>query len=301
MGISHFGEMDRLGAIARPDYVVFTNIGNMHLENLIDRSGVLRAKTEVVKHMPHNGRLFFNAADDKLCEYAKTSPIPVKFYGMDESLPVHPENIRFIDAAETDFVLNYFGTRIPVSMPAAGLHMVQNAVAAAAAAHELGLTAEQVKAGIESFSPVGHRWRVLFACCLPAANAAANNADANFEASSASAGSETFTVIDDCYNAGPDSVRAALTALVSAAKPGCRKSQCSEICSNWAKTPPHCTKASAHIAPNAGLTRSSPQVTLRQILLSVRKMQECATFSAFRRTRCQLLCCILQSPETRCL
>lgn len=223
MGISHFGEMDRLGAIARPDYVVFTNIGNMHLENLIDRSGVLRAKTEVVKHMPHNGRLFFNAADDKLCEYAKTSPIPVKFYGMDESLPVHPENIRFIDAAETDFVLNYFGTRIPVSMPAAGLHMVQNAVAAAAAAHELGLTAEQVKAGIESFSPVGHRWRVLFACCLPAANAAANNADANFEASSASAGSETFTVIDDCYNAGPDSVRAALTALVSAAKPGCRK------------------------------------------------------------------------------
>ena len=223
MGISHFGEMDRLGAIARPDYVVFTNIGNMHLENLIDRSGVLRAKTEVVKHMPHNGRLFFNAADDKLCEYAKTSPIPVKFYGMDESLPVHPENIRFIDAAETDFVLNYFGTRIPVSMPAAGLHMVQNAVAAAAAAHELGLTAEQVKAGIESFSPVGHRWRVLFACCLPAANAAANNADANFEASSASADSETFTVIDDCYNAGPDSVRAALTALVSAAKPGCRK------------------------------------------------------------------------------
>ena len=64
---------------------------------------------------------------------------------------------------------------------------------------------------------------MLFACCLPAANAAANNADANFEASSASAGSETFTVIDDCYNAGPDSVRAALTALVSAAKPGCRK------------------------------------------------------------------------------
>ena len=106
MGISHFGEMDRLGAIARPDYVVFTNIGNMHLENLIDRSGVLHAKTEVVKHMPHNGRLFFNAADDKLCEYAKTSTIPVKFYGMDESLPVHPENIRFIDAAETDFVLN---------------------------------------------------------------------------------------------------------------------------------------------------------------------------------------------------
>ena len=83
--------------------------------------------------------------------------------------------------------------------------------------------------------------------------------------------------------------------------PAAGKSQCSEICSNWAKTPPHCTKASAHIAPNAGLTRSSPQATLRQILLSVRKMQECETFSAFRRTLCQLLCCILQSPETRCL
>ena len=205
MGISHFGEMDRLGAIARPNYVVFTNIGNMHLENLIDRDGVLRAKTEVVKHMPRNGRLFFNAADDKLREYAKAAPVPVTFFGLSAELPVHPEDIRPVDASRTDFTLNYFGTRIPVSMPAAGLHMVQNAVAAAAVAHELGLTAEQVKAGIESFSPVGHRWRVLFAACPDAAD------------------SDSFIVIDDCYNAGPDSVRAALAALGSAAKPGCRK------------------------------------------------------------------------------
>lgn len=60
MGISHFGEMDRLGAIARPELRCFHQYQAIcTLRILIDRSGVLRAKTEVVKHMPHNGRIVF--------------------------------------------------------------------------------------------------------------------------------------------------------------------------------------------------------------------------------------------------
>ena len=72
-------------------------------------------------------------------------------------------------------------------MPAVGSHMVLNAIAAATAARELGLTAEQAAAGIESYSPVGHRGRVEKLC--------------------------GFTLVDDCYNAGPESMAAALSIL----------------------------------------------------------------------------------------
>src|SRR5699024_3538322 len=66
MGINHFGEMHRLAKIAKPDTCVITNIGYCHLENLIDRDGVLRAKTEIFDHMKTGGTAILNDDDDKL-------------------------------------------------------------------------------------------------------------------------------------------------------------------------------------------------------------------------------------------
>lgn len=190
LGISYFGEMDRLGMIAKPDYSIYTNIGNMHLENLMDRDGVLRAKTELVAHMPKSGRLFFYGEDDKLRGYS--SPIPVTYFGMDDSYDIYPTDIEQIGVERTDFTLNINGqtsASIKVSLSAIGIHMVKNAVAAANIAIELGLTPEEIKAGIESYSPVGHRGRILKL--------------------------GEYTIVDDCYNAGPDSMRAAIIALKS--------------------------------------------------------------------------------------
>ena len=70
MGISDFGEMTRLTKIARPDTCVITNIGTCHLENLGDRDGVLKAKTEIFKSMNPKGHIVLNGDDDKLA-YSK--------------------------------------------------------------------------------------------------------------------------------------------------------------------------------------------------------------------------------------
>ncbi|MBQ5488635.1 MAG: UDP-N-acetylmuramoyl-tripeptide--D-alanyl-D-alanine ligase [Clostridia bacterium] len=185
LGISHFGEMERLARFVRPDYAVYTNIGNMHLENLIDRDGVLRAKTELVPYVREGGMLFMNGADDKLRAFR--SALPTVYFGTDECYRVHAEAVRQIGLERTEFTLVYEGKTLPVSMPAVGEHMVLNAIAAATVALALGLTAEQVRSGIESYSPVGHRGRVEKLAGI--------------------------TLVDDCYNAVPDSMRASIAAL----------------------------------------------------------------------------------------
>ena len=101
MGISDFGEMHRLGAMARPDISVITNIGYCHLENLIDRDGVLRAKTEVFEHLSEAASVILNGDDDKLATKARIvravpknaekegcnnkAVIDTTFYGIDSS------------------------------------------------------------------------------------------------------------------------------------------------------------------------------------------------------------------------
>lgn len=185
LGISHFGEMERLARFVRPDYAVYTNIGNMHLENLIDRDGVLRAKTELVPYVREGGMLFMNGADDKLRSFR--SALPTVYFGVDECYSVHAEDVREFGLERVEFTLVYGSESVRISVPAFGRHMVQNAIAAATVAKQLGLTAEQVRAGVESYSPVGHRGRVEKLAGI--------------------------TLVDDCYNAGPDSMRASIAAL----------------------------------------------------------------------------------------
>lgn len=185
MGISHFGEMDRLGSIAKPDYAVYTNIAHMHLENLIDRDGVLKAKTELIAHMNPNGRLFFNGLDDKLRSYR--CGIPTTYYGMTNEYAVYPVEIEPHGVEFTNLTLHFPDRALQCRLPAVGQQLVLDAIAAATVGTTFELTPEQIVAGLESYTPVGRRGRVV------------------------SAGE--FTIVDDCYNAGPDSVRAAIAAL----------------------------------------------------------------------------------------
>lgn len=190
LGISDFGEMDRLGKIAKPNYALYTNIGRMHLESLGNRDGVLQAKMELIPHIAKDGMLFLNGEDDKLRSIEP--PVPVTYFGMDESYPVHPSGVVQSGLDCTSFDLHFPGAVLPVSLPALGIHMVRNAVAAATVGLHLGLTPEQIVCGIENYSPVGHRGRVI-----------------EFD---------DFTIIDDCYNAGPDSMRASINALPHTAR-----------------------------------------------------------------------------------
>ena len=192
MGISYFGEMTRLSRIARPDIAIFTNIENVHTENLIDRDGVLRAKTELVPNMrsDHDPVLILNAEDDKLLGYRVPEDRRAVYYGFGEGCFARAENVVPHGIESTDFTLFLGGESIEVSLPASGRHMVLDSLAAAAAGHEMGLTLPEIKRGLESFVPVeGRMTKLEYHGAL---------------------------IISDCYNASPTSMAASLRVLAGA-------------------------------------------------------------------------------------
>lgn len=187
MGISGFGEMSTLAAMVRPTIALFTVIGHAHLEFLHDLDGVFRAKTEMLNFMPDDGIVIINGDDEKL--RALKCREHVISYGLNADCDVRAENIRFVgeDGSECDII--YRGVRFPVRIPAYGQHMVYAALEGAAAGFAMGLTADEIAEGIASYHTVGRRGVVT--------------------------NTGYITLIDDCYNANPDSMRCAIDSLVA--------------------------------------------------------------------------------------
>ena len=187
MGISGFGEMTRLSKMVRPDISVITNIGYCHLENLGDRDGVLKAKTEMFNYLKDNGTIILCHDDDKLRtvdEYKGIKPI---FYGTSASDEYFADKIEELLLDGVRCTLHHGGSEITVTIPAMGRHNVLNALCAMAVGKKLGLTDSEIKAGIESFKNVGSRNNIIK--------------------------TRGMTVIDDCYNANPTSTKAGLNTL----------------------------------------------------------------------------------------
>ena len=187
MGISGFSEMTRLSKMVRPDISVITNIGCCHLENLKDRDGVLKAKTEMFSYLSENGHIVLCGDDDKLSTVTDYNGIRPIFYGIDTDREYYAEEIEDHLLLGSDCTLCHKDVRIRVHIPAPGRHMVENALAAFVVGELLGLTPEEIKRGIESFKNVGSRSRII--------------------------DNGRYTVIDDCYNANPTSVKAGLDTL----------------------------------------------------------------------------------------
>ena len=188
MGISDFGEMHRLGDMARPDFVVMTNIGQCHLEFLKTRDGILKAKTEVFEHMPPTGTVVLNGDDDKLIN-ADTLGLKKIFYG------THGQEISARDIAAdgitgTRALFNARGTEFTVTIPLPGEHNVMNGLAAIAVALELGMSIDEIKQGLAQAATIAGRNNVIKA--------------------------GQVTIIDDCYNANPVSMRASIEVLSKA-------------------------------------------------------------------------------------
>ena len=190
MGISDFGEMHRLSKMAKPDICVMTNIGQCHLENLGTREGILKAKSEIFDFMNPDGYIFVNGDDDMLVSVkAKGSHEPVHF-GMNVSNGVFASGVMNRGLLGSQAVIHMGMEVFRVEIPLPGIHMVYNALAAAAVGKCLGLTKEQITQGIATVEAVGGRSHVM---ALPA-----------------------YTVIDDCYNANPVSMKAAIDLLTMA-------------------------------------------------------------------------------------
>ena len=192
MGISEFGEMSRLGEITRPDICVITNIGQCHLENLHDRNGVFKAKTEIFEFMQENGEVCLNGEDDLLSMVSTVNGKAVHHFGISEKegFEVYAGEIEDLGLLGSRAMMHMPTGFYPVEIPLPGQHMVINAMAAALVGRLLGLMPEEIQSGISKVEPVGGRSNILW---LP-----------------------NITVIDDCYNANPASMKAAINLLATA-------------------------------------------------------------------------------------
>lgn len=192
MGISDFGEMHRLTKIARPDVCVITNIGLSHLENLKSRQGILQAKTEIFDYMQKDGAVILNGEDGMLTTITNVQGQKPLFFGLSEDQTIYADQVQDLGLKGMSCRIHMpEGQVFTASISIPGSHMVLNALAGASVGYKLGLTVEEIQAGIEALVPVSGRSNII-------------------ETSG-------FTIIDDCYNANPISMNASLDVLATAA------------------------------------------------------------------------------------
>lgn len=199
MGISDFNEMHRLATVANPDICVITNIGLCHLENLGTRDGILQAKTEMFEHMRDGGLAILNGDDDKLSTKTCVNGRDTVFYGFDQEAKQDDKGIFMTEKSiyATDVEnLGFEGMEAVIHTPEGtfkanitipGEHNVYNALAATAVGLELGLTLAEIQKGIEEAKTIAGRTNLVKA--------------------------NGMYVIDDCYNANPVSMEAAMDVL----------------------------------------------------------------------------------------
>lgn len=188
MGVSDFGEMHRLTMMAQPDMALYTAIGHAHLENFGDLAGVLRGKAELLEGMDKRG-VIFACGDDALLRAWDTGRREKVLFGTTEDCSVRAENVKSLGLDGTGCDIVCGDRRIAVTIPAFGMHMVYAALGAAAVGMHMGLTDAEIAAGIAAYVPVGSRSRTV--------------------------NTGYCTIIDDCYNANPTSVSAALASLAT--------------------------------------------------------------------------------------
>ncbi len=186
MGISDFGEMSVLAEMVRPDVCIFTNVGYCHLERLGDLDGVLRAKSEVFKFMRPDALAAVNGDDERL--RALDTGTRKKTFGY-SGCDYTAENIETDGFERVSCDICALNSRFHVEIPAFGSHFVLAALAAAAVGSELGLTNDEIARGIAAFKSTGARADVIK--------------------------TGHINIINDCYNANPNSVSAALRSLSS--------------------------------------------------------------------------------------
>ncbi|MFZ2172873.1 MAG: UDP-N-acetylmuramoyl-tripeptide--D-alanyl-D-alanine ligase [Rhodococcus sp. (in: high G+C Gram-positive bacteria)] len=193
------GHVASLAEIAPPKIGVVLNVGTAHLGEFGSRDAIATAKGELVEALPsaeEGGVAVLNADDQLVSGMASRTSARVVLVGRSESVQVRATDVRLDDKARASFTLTTPAGSVPVTLAVHGEHQVGNALAAAAVALECGADLEQV------------------------AHALAGASAASARRMEVSDRADGVTIINDSYNANPDSMRAALKALVSMARSG---------------------------------------------------------------------------------
>lgn len=188
MGINHFGEMRKLSSVARPDICIITNIGVAHLEFLKTQEGILQEKTQMFQDMNHGGSIILNGDDPLLSTLGPVKGAEPVFYGLNpETNDIFADDIKPLGLKGTACTIHLPEDSFTCIVPTPGMHMVSNALAGACAGYTLGLTAEEIKRGIEALPFIPGRNNIIQ--------------------------TGHMILLDDCYNANPISMKAALDVL----------------------------------------------------------------------------------------
>ena len=188
-GMNHFGEIRYLGEMVRPDIAVITNVGDAHIENLGNtRQGILRAKCEIFENLTPEGIAVLNGDDELL--NTVTLPQTILRCGVGDGCGVRVTDIddRGLEGVACTVTIEGEHYRLTTSAP--GRYMIYPMAMAAAIGRRLGLTGEEIAAGVAAYTTVGSRMHLIR---LPGER----------------------LVIDDCYNANPQSMAEGLRMLAA--------------------------------------------------------------------------------------
>lgn len=189
MGMDHFGQIHNLSMTAVPTISVITNIGHSHIMNLGSQEGILKAKLEILDGMDTNSPVVLNGDDALLAGAAAKIKNPVLLYGIEnDSCDVRAKNVQETESGlEFDACVASLNSCTHVRLPAYGIHHIYDALAAFSVGLLLQVEPEKMASGLAAYVPSGMRQHMVRA--------------------------GEITVVEDCYNASPDSVKASLAAL----------------------------------------------------------------------------------------
>ncbi|MGW6503479.1 UDP-N-acetylmuramoyl-tripeptide--D-alanyl-D-alanine ligase [Nonomuraea angiospora] len=185
----NIGHIKDLTRIAPPQIGVVLNVGTAHLGVFGGKEAIAKAKGELVEALPRTGVAVLNADDPLVRAMASRTDARVTFFGRGESASIRAEGVTVDARGRASFTLRTPSGSAPVSLQLYGEHAVDNALAAAAAGYELGLPVATIAAELSQATPLS-RWRMEVT----------DRADG-------------VTVVNDAYNANPDSMRAAFAAF----------------------------------------------------------------------------------------
>ncbi|WP_419994192.1 UDP-N-acetylmuramoyl-tripeptide--D-alanyl-D-alanine ligase [Streptomyces boninensis] len=191
MGARSTGHIRSLARTTPPRIGLVLNVGTAHIGEFGGREQIAEAKGELVESLPADGVAVLNADDPLVRAMAPRTQARVVLFGEAPEAQIRAGDVRLTDDGRPAFTLHTPSGAAPVIMKLYGEHHVSNALAAAAVAHELGLPPQEIAEALGAAEPLS-RWRM-----------------------EVSERADGVTVINDAYNANPDSMRAALRALVA--------------------------------------------------------------------------------------
>lgn len=186
MGMRGPGEIAELAGIAKPTAGIVTNVGETHIELLGSLANIAAAKAELVEAVPSQGFVVLNADNAYVKAMSGKAAGKVIFYGIEHPADIQAVQIQ-VEGLHTTFMCRCYGAAFPLKLPMIGMHNVYNTLAAVAAAWELGLSAQDIQAGLDRFQPSSMRQQIERV--------------------------GEYIVINDAYNASPLSMAGAIATL----------------------------------------------------------------------------------------